>query len=137
MPPARYLVVHCRDWPVIAALRPLDAAFAILESGRVIAVSPPAYDEGVRIGQRRKEAESCCDGLVVLARDMTNEVRTFDAVVGALESFGVEVALRAPGWAGFTTRGPTRRLGGEVAFAAAVTAAVQAALLAPPFALGD
>jgi protein ImuB len=122
---------------VIAALRPLGEPFAILEAGRIIAVSPPAYDEGVRIGQRRKEAESRCDWLVVLARDVTNEVRTFDAVVGALEGFGVDVALRAPGWAGCMTRGPTRRLGGEAALSEAVTAAVRAVLVAPPFGLRD
>lgn len=120
---------------MIAALRPLDEPFAILEAGRVVATSPPAHDAGVRVGQRRKEAESRCGELSVLARDLTNEVRTFDAVVRALESFGVEVALRAPGWAGCATRGPTRRLGGELALATAVRIAVQEVLCAAPFAL--
>lgn len=135
MPPSRYLVVHALQWPVVAALCPLDEPFAILEAGRVIAASPPAYDAGVRIGQRRKEAESRCEGLSVSVRDLTNELRTFDAVVRALETFGVEVALRAPGWAGCATRGPTRRLGGEAALAKVVTAAVRQVLCAAPFSL--
>ena len=122
---------------MIATLRRLDEPFVVLESGRVVACTAPAHRLGVRIGQRRKEAESLCEGLVVLPRDPTDEVRTFEYVVRALEAFGVEVALREPGWAGFATRGPTRRLGGEVALADAVSAAVSAVLAAPPFSLAE
>jgi protein ImuB len=129
--------VRCPNWPVIATLRSPDELLAVIDVGRVVACSPPAHRAGVRVGQRRKEAESLCEGLVVLTRDLTNEVRTFDYVVTALETFGVVVALREPGWAGFATRGPTRRLGGELALRAAVNDAVRAVLSAPPFRLGD
>lgn len=122
---------------MIATLRHLDEPLTVLDSGRVVACTSPAHRLGVRIGQRRKEAESLCEGLVVLPRDLTDEIRTFEYVVRALEEFGVEVALREPGWAGFATRGPTRRLGGEIALASAVSDAVTAALAAPPFSLGE
>jgi protein ImuB len=122
---------------VIATLRRLDEPLAVLDAGRVVACTSPAHRSGVRIGQRRKEAESLCEGLVVLPRDLTDEARTFEYVVRALEAFGVEVALREPGWAGFATRGPTRRLGGEAALAGAVSDAVMAALVAPPFSPGE
>jgi protein ImuB len=128
--PPRTLVVWCPDWAVTAAACPPAAAVAVVSAQRVIACSAAARASGVRAGQRRREAQSCCPGLTVLAGDPGGEVRAFEPVVRALEGFGVPVAVRRAGWAALRTRGPARRHGGELPFAAAV-AAVLAGCLPP------
>lgn len=125
--PPRTLVVLGADWPAVAAAA-ADGALggdgalpvAVVEQQRVIAALPAARAAGVRAGQRRREAEAHCPGLVVLARDQGAEVRAFEPAVRMLESFGVPVTVRQPGWASFPTRGPARRLGGEEGLVARV-----------------
>jgi protein ImuB len=129
--PPRTLVVWCPDWAVTASGRRADELIAVVASQRVIAASPAARAYGVRTGQRRREAQSCCPGLDVLARDPGGEVRAFEPVVRALEELGVPVAVRQPGWAALHTRGPARRLGGERGLRDAV-ASLLAARLDPP-----
>ena len=64
--PVRTLVVLGRDWPVVAAGVAPDEPAAVLRANRVTACSPAARRDGVVVGQRRREAQSRCPGLVVL-----------------------------------------------------------------------
>lgn len=71
-PPVRTLVVWCPDWPlVVAGLA--DRPAAVLAANRVVASSGPARVEGVRLGQRRREAQACCPELVVVAEDQLRD----------------------------------------------------------------
>jgi protein ImuB len=78
---ARRISVWCPDWPVttarIEAGLPPDAPIAVVTANRVIACSQQARANGVRRGLRRREAQSLCPGLYVLARDESAEARTF------------------------------------------------------------
>ncbi|MDO9590671.1 MAG: DNA polymerase Y family protein, partial [Microcella sp.] len=69
----RTLVLWVPDWPVIAAVREGLAAsgspIAVMAANRVVACSPAARSEGVRAGQRRREAQSLCTSLVVVPFD--------------------------------------------------------------------
>ncbi len=123
--PERALVVWCPDWPVSAAGHRPEEAVAVVASGKVIAASAAARRSGVHPFQRRRQAESCCSGLVIIPRDPGAEVRAFEPVVVALERFGALVAVRRPGWAALATRGPARYFGGEESFAVEVAGAVE------------
>ena len=109
----RMAVVWCPDWPVVAWGVPLDEPAAVLVANRVVATSPAARAEGVRVGQRRRDAQSRCPGLAVLERDVDREVRLFEPVVAALEAFTPRIEVTGPGLAGFHTRGPSRFFGGD------------------------
>ena len=125
MSPPRLLVVHCPSWPAISLGSVAGRALAVLERGRVLAVSPGATAAGVAIGQRRREAMWNCPLLEVVRRDEGAERRAFAPALGALERFGAPITLRAPGWAWIATRGPARYFGGEAALALAVTEALR------------
>ena len=124
--PERTLVVWCPDWPVSAAGHRSEEAVAVVSNGKVIAASAVARRSGVHPFQRRRQAESCCPGLVIVARDEGTEVRAFEPVVVALERFGALVAVRRPGWAALATHGPARYFGGEESFAGDVAEAIEA-----------
>ncbi len=121
----RTLVVACHDWPVLAAGAPPDEPAAVIRANRVVATSPAARRDGVDAGQRRREAQGRCPGLVVLDADPARDARAFEAVAGALERFTPRIELSRPGLAAFPTRGPSRYFGGDEALAAKVAAAVE------------
>ena len=74
-PPPRVLVVWCPDWPVTAAgVAPGEPA-AVVHANRVVAASPAARDENVLPGIRRREAQSRCPELVVVAHDPARDAR--------------------------------------------------------------
>lgn len=127
----RTLAVWCPDWPVVAhrtaqargwaapgsTLVPPDGPVAVLASGRVLAASWEARREGVARGQRRREAEARCGGLVAVAADPTLEARAFEEVARAIEEVAPRLALERPGVCSLPTRGPSRYFGGDVALA--------------------
>ncbi|MDH5291336.1 MAG: DNA polymerase Y family protein, partial [Acidimicrobiia bacterium] len=121
----RMAVVWCPDWPVVAWGVPLDEPAAVLVANRVVATSPTARAEGVRVGQRRRDAQSRCPGLAVLERDVDREVRLFEPVVAALEAFTPRIEVTGPGLAGFPTRGPSRFFGGDDTLAGQVLGSLE------------
>ncbi len=125
----RTLVVSCPDWPVTAAGVPADIAAAAVFANRVEAASVAARAEGVRIGLRRREAQSRCPGLVVIERDPGQEARSFEPVVTAVEVFGPKVEVSRPGTCAIPTRGPARYFGGEEALVDRIGAAVSNAIV--------
>ncbi|MCL2614612.1 MAG: hypothetical protein FWD95_15470, partial [Nocardioidaceae bacterium] len=98
---ARVLVAWCPDWSVTAALAEaadgLDAstpgsspssaadAAAVLSGNVVQVCNQAARDEGVRRGQRRRDAQSRCPGLVLLAADPDRDARWFEPVLAVVE----------------------------------------------------
>ena len=124
----RLLVVHCPDWPVVASGQRVDEAVAVVAANRVVACSEEARAEGVERGLRRRQAESRCPRLVVVADDPGREARVFEPVVAAIEAFTPGVEIVRPGTCAFATRGPSRYFGGDAALAGKVAVAVDAVL---------
>lgn len=120
----RTLALWCRDWPVVAAGHAPDEPVAVVFANRVVACSPAARAEGVRVDQRRREAQGRCPDVVVLERDLDRDARAFEAVVAALEAVTPRIEIGVAGWAAFGTRGPSRYFGGDDALAALVHARV-------------
>jgi protein ImuB len=119
----RILVVWCPDWSVVAALReaersPAEPA-AVLAAGVVEVCNGPARDEGVRRGQRRRDAQARCPELVLLDANPDRDVRHFEPVLETVEALRPGVASLRPGL--LAVRAPGRWFGGE-ANAAAVLA---------------
>jgi protein ImuB len=113
----RTVVAWCPDWPLVAAGLVTEPS-AVLKANRVVACSAPARSEGVRLRQRRREAEAACPGMVFVSEDPARDVRTFEAVVSAVARFSPQVEVTRPGVCSLPARGPARYFGGEEALAA-------------------
>ncbi|MDP8936525.1 MAG: DNA polymerase Y family protein, partial [Actinomycetota bacterium] len=124
MTATRTLVVWCPDWPVVAAGRPAADRVAVVAANTVVACSEGARAEGVEVGLRRRQAEARCPQLEVVGHDPGRDMRAFEPVVAAVESFTPAVEVMAPGVCAFATRGPSRYFGGDAALAASVAAKV-------------
>ena len=120
----RTLVVHIADWPVVAAGASLDEPAAVFFANRAVAVSPAAHAEGVTIDMRRRDAQSRCPDLAVLAHDPSRDARAFEPVVASVEPLTPRIEVGPPGQCAFPTRGPARYFGGDEALATRVRALV-------------
>lgn len=124
----RALCLWVPDWPVLAAVREglalPGAPLAVVAANRVNACSPAARAQGVRRGQRRREAQSLCPALVVLPADDDRDHRVFAPLVDAVEALAAGVQLVRPGLLVLAARGPARYYGGERAAAIALRAAL-------------
>lgn len=125
---ARILVVWCPDWPVAAAGAPPTRPVAVLHAGRIVACSAAARAEGVRRGQRRREAQARCPGLELIPHDPARDARAFEPVLAAVESLTPKVEVLDPGECAFRAGGAARHYGSEAGLAAAVASAVDQAL---------
>lgn len=121
-------VVWCPDWPVVSWGVPLDEPAAVFVANRVVACSPAARDEGVVIGQRRRDAQGRCPDIAVLDRDVDREGRLFEPVAAALEALTPRIEVAGAGLVGFPTRGPSRFFGGDAALAERMVECVQPVL---------
>lgn len=126
----RVLVIWCPDWPAIAAARqahhPTTAPVVVFSANRVRASTPAARSEGVRIGQRRRDAQSHCPGLLVTAEDPDRDARLFEPVVQAVETVAPGVEVLRPGLLACAVRGPRRYFGSEEAAAEKIVDVVEA-----------
>ena len=101
--PVRSLVVWVPDWPVVALTRdgqsPPDAALpiAVVEKGAVASCSEAARAEGVRRGQRRRDAQARCPQLLIADADPVRDHRVFAPLIARLEDLAAGVQLLAPG----------------------------------------
>jgi protein ImuB len=108
-----------------AAVGPAAAGpLAVLAAGRVAACSAVAREAGVRRGQRVREAQHHCPGLVTVPRDEAREARVFEQVLTVVGEFCPRVEVSRPGLCAFGARGPARYFGGEEALAGKLAAAV-------------
>jgi len=125
--PVRSLVVWVPDWPIVALTRdgtePPDAALpiAVFAKGMVIACSAAARAEGVRRGQRRRDAQARCPQLLVADADPVRDQRAFAPLIAQLEDVAPGVQLLQPGLCALKARGPARYYGGEAAAATVLT----------------
>lgn len=120
----RVLAVWCPDWPATAA--GVDAATpgAVVLQNRVVACTAAARAEGVRRGQRLRDAQRRCPGLAVRERDTDAEGRLFEAVVEAVAELVPKVEVVRPGLCAIPVRGAARFYGGEEALRVLVQDAV-------------
>lgn len=125
--PPRMLVVWCPDWPVITLRIDAGTPGAVVADGRVAACSAAARAEGVRRGQKLRDAQRVCPSLVVAERDLEAEGRLFERVVSAVTAITPRVEALRPGVCAAPVRGPARYYGGEAPYRALVVEAVTAA----------
>src|SRR5688500_4210245 len=102
----RTLVVWCPDWPVTAALAeaaesgtPAAAGTpaAVLANNVVEVCNAPARAEGVRRGQRRRDAQARCPALLLLQANPDRDARYFEPVLTMVEEHRPGVAPIRPG----------------------------------------
>jgi protein ImuB len=117
MATVRVVVVWCPDWPVVAGAAaegwPARTPVAVVSANRIVACSATARAQGVRRGQRRREAQGRCPELAVLADDPDRDARAFEPVIAAVEALAPGVEVVHPGLIALPARGPTRYFGGE------------------------
>ena len=117
--PPRTVVVWWDDWSVVVAGRAREPV-VVVANNKVVAVSAPAYAEGVRVGMRRREAQGRCPSADVLAVDVGADARAFESVVAAVEELCPRVEVVRPGVLAFGARGPSRYFGGDAALSAQI-----------------
>lgn len=123
--PVRSLVLWFPDWPITALLResgpePMSALappIALVANNLVVACSPAARAEGVRRGQRRRDAQARSPRLRVVAADPARDQRAFAPVVTVIEARAPGVQIIRPGVCALRARGVARYYGGEAAAA--------------------
>ncbi|WP_345799812.1 DNA polymerase Y family protein [Microbacterium sp. AZCO] len=116
--PVRSIVLWFPDWPVTALAREgaVDPAapVAVFEHNEVVACSPAARAEGVRRGQRRRDAQARCPRLAVIPSDAMRDHRVFAPLVARIEERAPGVQIVRAGLCVLKARGPARYYGGEV-----------------------
>ena len=97
----RVMVVWCPDWSVVAALdeagRSPRSPAAVLCANVVEVCNGPARAEGVRRGQRRRDAQARCPDLVLLPANPDRDARAFEPVLAIVEDLRPGVATLRPG----------------------------------------
>lgn len=126
--PVRTLAVRCADWPVVSTGRPATLPVAVLSANRVVAASAAARADGVLPGLRRREAQARCPSVELHDRDVSQEGRTFESVLAALEDLAPRLEVLEPGRCLIPTLGPSRYHGGDRALALLVLQAVRGAV---------
>ena len=125
----RSLVLWFPDWPVTAFLHEANqtggagaqaSPVAILEKNRVVASSASARGQGVRRGQRRRDAQARCPELTIVPADPVRDHRVFAPVVSRIEQVAPGVQIIRPGLCALRARGPARYYGGEAGAASAI-----------------
>lgn len=126
--PQRCLALWFPGWSVIAwALaeggddrRPV----AVISANRVSACSEAAVAEGVLVGQRRREAQSRCPELTVVAADETRDSREFEPVLECVEHYSPGVQAIRSGLCVVRAQGLSSFLGDEMLAAETLLEAV-------------
>jgi protein ImuB len=132
----RVLVVWCPDWPVVAAMAEAADAepgagltarqpAAVLADNVVEVCNAAARAEGVRRGQRRRDAQARCPELVLLPHRPDRDARHFEPVLALVEELRPGVAPLRPGL--LAVPAPGRFFGGEQMAAALVAERLVAA----------
>lgn len=116
----------CPDWSVVAALdeadRSLRSPAAVLHANVVEVCNGPARAEGVRRGQRRRDAQARCPELVLLPANPDRDARAFEPVLSVVEDLRPGVSALRPGL--LAVRAPGSWYGTETAAAATVCEAL-------------
>ena len=126
----RVMVVWCPDWSVVAALEEASGEVgvsprspaAVMHANLVEVCNGPARSEGVRRGQRRRDAQARCPELVLLPANPDRDARAFEPVLSVVEDLRPGVAALRPGL--LAVRAPGSWYGTESAAAATVSEAL-------------
>lgn len=118
----RTIALWCPDWPIVVAEADPTMPAAVLRANRVIACTPAAAAEGVRVDQRRREAQRHCPHLILVPHAPDAEAEAFEPVVRAVGRFTPRLEILEPGECHLGARGPSRHFGGEAALAADLAA---------------
>ncbi|HSV67135.1 MAG TPA: DNA polymerase Y family protein [Mycobacteriales bacterium] len=116
-PGRRTAVVWCPDWPLTAAGVGPETAAIIVRDDVVAACTAAARAEGVRGGQKRRDAQRAYPGLLLVEHDPRRDARGFDRVVGAVAAVAPRLEVVQPGLLAFPVRGAARYHGGEATLA--------------------
>jgi protein ImuB len=103
-----------------------DPPIAVVEKNLVVACSTSARAEGVRRGQRRRDAQAQCPRLEIVSADAARDHRVFSPLVTAIEQLAPNVQVIRPGLCALRARGPARYYGGESAAAETLRTALLA-----------
>ena len=126
--PQRLAALWVPDWPVLAAMTaqevPNHQPTAVHDGRRVTALSALARSQGVRRGMRRRHAQECCPGLVLLADDPGRDVRLFEPVAAAAETVVAGIEVARPGLLLLPAQGAGRYHGSEQVLAELLVAQV-------------
>ena len=102
------------DWPVAAALLSGQAEanepIAVFEH-RIVAINGLAEREGVRVGMKRRQAQSLLPNLTLIRHDAALDVAHFERVVRACEEHIAYLSVLEPGLLTFLARGPVASAG--------------------------
>jgi protein ImuB len=113
----RTIVLWCPDWPITAAVRAhslaADAPIALIDRGIVFACSAAARREGVRRGQRLRDAQVRCPEILVFPYEAALDSRAFEPVIEVIEQTMPGVQLVRPGMCAIRAQGPARYYGSE------------------------
>lgn len=120
-------MVWCPAWPLTAAVLSgragrgpqFDPAapLMVMHGQRVMCCSPAARREGVRPGQRKRQAEGACPHVVIVPNDPDRDARCFEPVVRSIGELVPLLDVESPGSLLLATRGPSRYAGGDIALA--------------------
>lgn len=124
----RIVTVWFPDWPVVAAGAAADVPAAVLHANRVVARTMAAEEQGVVVGQRRRQAQQRCPDIELLDADPLRDAREFEPVVRAVAELSPRLDVVEPGWIALAARGPSRYFGGDEPFAERVVGATESAL---------
>ena len=115
--PTRTMILWSPDWPITAAIREYgldpEAPIALVDRSLIFACSAAARDDGVRRGQRVREAQTKHPQLVLVRYDVLIDNRAFEPVISAIEHLMPGVQLLRPGTCAIRMRGPAAYYGGE------------------------
>ncbi len=111
--PPRMVTVWFPDWPVVAAGFAADVPAAVMVANRVIARTQAAAEEGVVIGQRRRQAQARCPHVELVVADRARDAREFEPIIRAVATLSPRLDVVEPGWITLAARGPSRYFGGD------------------------
>ena len=94
-----------------------QAPLATFHAQRVACCSPAAWREGVRPGQRRRQAQGTCPQLLVVPTDIERDALWFESVARSVGTLVPLVDVDTPGTLLLATRGPSRYVGGDESLA--------------------
>ncbi|MFT4156826.1 MAG: DNA polymerase Y family protein [Microbacterium sp.] len=123
--PLRVFALWFPDWPLRATLGPPPhPPTALVQANTITACTASARAHGIRVGQRRREAQGRLAALRLLPHDPTRDDRAFLPVLRLIEQHAPGTTLLRPGLAAVRARGPARYHGGEAEAARALLAAL-------------
>jgi protein ImuB len=124
-------VVLCANWPIVAAVIDPDTPegvwgepLMIVHAGRVTSCSTEAGAEGVRIGQRLRDAHTTCPAVRRIPWSPERDQRVFDRLLATLSDVVPVAGVMEPGVVYLGAEGIIRYYGSEDTAARAIAGAL-------------